>query len=134
MIVYLLFAFISIPLIFYFTKTYGLEGTLIVPSFIYFIQMLIGKIQIYKLVNGSAKGIFNKWIDSDSYNLLFLGIMVTITLLISRLYSSMDLMYRTFLTLLLAIIIGLIVFWGNASFKETIVLLQSLLRFKKNAA
>lgn len=60
--------------------------------------------------------------------------MVTITLLISRLYSSMDLMYRTFLTLLLAIIIGLIVFWGNASFKETIVLLQSLLRFKKNAA
>lgn len=60
MIVYLLFAFISIPLIFYFTKTYGLEGTLIVPSFIYFIQMLIGKIQIYKLVNGSAKGIFNK--------------------------------------------------------------------------
>lgn len=63
-----------------------------------------------------------------------IGIMVTITLLISRLYSSMDLMYRTFLTLLLAIIIGLIVFWGNASFKETIVLLQSLLRFKKNAA
>ena len=63
-----------------------------------------------------------------------IGIMITITLLISRLYSNMDLMYRTFLTLLLAIIIGLIVFWRNASFKETIVLLQSLFRFKKNAA
>lgn len=63
-----------------------------------------------------------------------LGIMITITLLISRLFSSMGLIYRISLTLLLAIIIGLIVFWRNATFKETIVLLRSLFRFKKNAA
>lgn len=60
MIIYVFFAFISIPLIYYFVKTYGLEGALIVPSFLYLIQMAIGKIQISKLVNGSARGIFNK--------------------------------------------------------------------------
>lgn len=71
----------------------------------------------------------------DVFPIFFrLGIMITITLLISRLFSSMGLIYRTFLTLLLAIIIGLIVFWRNTTFKETIVLIRSLFRFKKNAA
>lgn len=60
MIVYICFAFISIPLISLFCKKYGLEGVLLVPSIIFFIQALIGKIQIRKLINGTASGIFNK--------------------------------------------------------------------------
>lgn len=60
MVVYVIFAFISIPLIYYFTERYGTEGALIVPTFIYLIQMIIGRVQIYKLINGSANGIFNK--------------------------------------------------------------------------
>lgn len=60
MIVYICFAFVSIPLISLSCKKYGLEGVLLVPSIIFFIQALIGKIQIRKLINGTASGIFNK--------------------------------------------------------------------------
>lgn len=60
MIVYICFAVISIPLIGLSCKVYGLEGVLLIPSLIFFIQAIIGKIQIRKLINGTATGIFNK--------------------------------------------------------------------------
>lgn len=60
MIVYICFALVSIPLISLSCKKYGLEGVLMVPSIIFFIQALIGKIQIRKLINGTASGIFDK--------------------------------------------------------------------------
>ena len=60
MYVYLMFAFVSIPLINIFCKRLGIEGVLIVPSVIFLIQAIMGKVQITQLLNGTAKGIFNK--------------------------------------------------------------------------
>lgn len=60
MIVYICFALVSIPLISLSCKKYGLEGVLLIPSIIFFIQAVIGKIQIRKLINGTASGIFDK--------------------------------------------------------------------------
>ena len=60
MIVYVFFAFISIPLITYSCKIYGLEGILPTLSVIYIIQAIIGKIQITKLISGKASGIWLK--------------------------------------------------------------------------
>ena len=60
MIVYLIFAFISIPLMSLSCKHFGIEGIVIVPSIIYIIQAIIGKVQITKLINRSAQGIWAK--------------------------------------------------------------------------
>ena len=60
MITYICFALVSIPLISLSCKKYGLEGVLLVPSIIFFIQAIIGKIQIKRLINGTASGIFDK--------------------------------------------------------------------------
>ena len=60
MIVYICFALVSIPLISLSCKKYGLEGVLLVPSIIFLIQALIGKIQINRLINGTASGLFDK--------------------------------------------------------------------------
>lgn len=60
MIIYILFSFVSIPLISYFAKNIGLEGIVLIPSIIYLIQGILGRIQIRKLINGTAKGIWLK--------------------------------------------------------------------------
>lgn len=60
MIIYLSFSFVSIPLINYSCKTVGLEGVLLIPSIIYILQGIVGRIQINKLISGTAKGIWNK--------------------------------------------------------------------------
>lgn len=60
MIIYLLFSFVSIPLISYSCQNFGLEGVILVPSIIYLIQGIIGKVQINKLITGTAKGIWIK--------------------------------------------------------------------------
>ena len=60
MMVYLSFALFSIPLMNMFCKRYGTEGVLFVPTLVFLIQAIIGKVQVYKLINGSAKGIFDK--------------------------------------------------------------------------
>lgn len=60
MIVYVFFALITIPLINLSCKKYGLEGVLLIPSMVFLIQAIIGKIQITKLINGTATGLFNR--------------------------------------------------------------------------
>lgn len=60
MIVYLCFALITIPLINISCRKYGLEGVLLIPSIVFLIQAIIGKIQINKLIKGTATGLFNK--------------------------------------------------------------------------
>ena len=60
MILYLLFAFVSIPLMNALCAQKGIEGVLITPTIIFFLQGIVGKIQIDKIVNGKASGIFNK--------------------------------------------------------------------------
>lgn len=60
MIVYLLMAAGSIPLMNLCCKKYGIEGILIIPTITFLLQAIIGRIQIYKLINCKASGIFNK--------------------------------------------------------------------------
>lgn len=60
MIVYVIFAIIAIPLMSLSCQKFGLTGIIIIPSIVFFTQAIIGKIQIKKLINGTASGIFNK--------------------------------------------------------------------------
>lgn len=60
LIVYLLFALISIPLMEYCCKHSGIEGILIVPTVAFALQTCIGRMQILKMINGTAKGIWLK--------------------------------------------------------------------------
>lgn len=60
LIVYVSFALISIPFMNLSCKMYGVEGILLIPTVVFAIQALIGKIQISKIVNSTARGIWLK--------------------------------------------------------------------------
>lgn len=60
LIVYLAFAAISWPLMQYSCRHFGLVGVLMVPSVVYSIQALLGKIQVEKILAGKSKGIWMK--------------------------------------------------------------------------
>ena len=60
LIVYVTFALISIPLMNLSCRMYGVEGILLIPTVVFAIQALIGKIQISKIVNSTARGIWLK--------------------------------------------------------------------------
>ena len=58
--VYVIFALMSIPLMNILCEEYGVEGILIIPTIVFAIQALIGKIQIQMIVNSKDKGIWSK--------------------------------------------------------------------------
>lgn len=60
LIVYLAFAIAAVPLMSCCCKRYGVEGILIVPTIVYVMQALVGKMQITRIINGTAKGIWLK--------------------------------------------------------------------------
>ena len=60
LIVYLSFALISISLMKNCCEHYGVEGILIVPITVFALQAFIGRKQILKMLNGTAKGIWLK--------------------------------------------------------------------------
>lgn len=60
MIVYVIFALISIPFIQLGCKKWGIEGALIIPIVVYIAQAIIGRIQLYKIIGGKANGIWFK--------------------------------------------------------------------------
>lgn len=60
LIVYVVFALISWPLMVYSCRYFGLVGILIVPSMVYLAQAVFGKIQLEKLLKGTAEGIWRK--------------------------------------------------------------------------
>lgn len=60
LIIYLLFALVAIPLMNMSCMLYGVEAVLIIPSIVYAIQAIIGKIQIKKIINKKATGIWLK--------------------------------------------------------------------------
>lgn len=60
MLIYLFFAIVSIPLMFYLTKQYGYYGVLIVTSFVYLCQSISGHIQLKMILNGTEYGIWRK--------------------------------------------------------------------------
>lgn len=60
MIIYVVFALFAIPSMSYSCQKFGITGIIIIPSFVFMLQAIIGKIQIRKLINRTATGIFNK--------------------------------------------------------------------------
>lgn len=59
MIIYIIYACLSIPIMIIGTKIYGLNALIIVIIILNLILILLGKIQIEKLLSFSAKGIWN---------------------------------------------------------------------------
>lgn len=58
LIIYLLFAIIAIPLMTFCCTQYGVNGIIIVPVIVFSLQASIGRIQILRIINGTAKGIW----------------------------------------------------------------------------
>lgn len=58
--VYVFFAVVSIPLMNILSKGIGMYGILIVLSVVYAVQAIVGGIQVRKLLNNSASGVWNK--------------------------------------------------------------------------
>lgn len=58
LIIYLLFAIIAIPLMTFCCTQYGVNGIIIVPVIVFSLQASIGRIQILRIINGKAKGIW----------------------------------------------------------------------------
>lgn len=60
LIIYLLFALFSWPLTTYSCRFFGVYGASLVPIFVYIVQAIFGRIQLGKLLNKTAEGIWNK--------------------------------------------------------------------------
>lgn len=60
LIIYVAFAIISIPIMVYFAKIQSIIGVCTVPILTYAVQALFCRIQILKLIKGTATGIWNK--------------------------------------------------------------------------
>lgn len=57
-IIYFIFAIISFPALTYCCRLFGAVGIVILPSMVYLIQAIFGKIQLHKIIEGEAKGIW----------------------------------------------------------------------------
>lgn len=60
LIVYVGFALIAVPWMNFCCKQYGVNGILIVPVIVFGLQAIVGRIQILKIINGKAEGIWLK--------------------------------------------------------------------------
>lgn len=58
LIVYLVFAFVSYPVMIYSCRYFGLLGILISPTLCYLVQSILAKIQLEKLLRGNSQGIW----------------------------------------------------------------------------
>lgn len=60
LILYIVFAVISWPCLVWSCRILGVYGVLLFPSFVYVAQAVVGKIQLSKLISGTAVGIWGK--------------------------------------------------------------------------
>ena len=60
MILYIAFAAVSFPLMVYSCRMLGVAGIIVIPSIVYILQAIIGKIQLRKLMSQTASGIWYK--------------------------------------------------------------------------
>lgn len=60
LITYAVIAIFAIPVMIYSCRHWGLVGIVFVPSMAFFIQFVICRIQLYKIINETAIGIWNK--------------------------------------------------------------------------
>lgn len=58
--IYVFFALISYPLMSYLCRIHGIPGLLFIPTLVYLIQAIVGRIQINKILSNKASGIWNK--------------------------------------------------------------------------
>ena len=59
-ITYFIIAIFAIPTMVYSCRLWGLVGIIIVPSLAFFTQFIICRIQLIKIINQTATGIWNK--------------------------------------------------------------------------
>lgn len=60
LIIYCLFAVVAWPMLVMSCRHFGLSGVLLIPSAVFIFQAILGKIQVKKLIDKSASGIWNK--------------------------------------------------------------------------
>ncbi len=60
LIIYLLFALISYPLMIFLVHRWGIIGVISVPTLVVLVQAIFAKVQIEKIINGQARGIWIK--------------------------------------------------------------------------
>lgn len=60
LITYICFAIIAWPSLVYPCRWIGVCGIVIIPTIVYVVQILLAKVQLGKLLNGSAKGVWSK--------------------------------------------------------------------------
>ena len=60
LLIYFFSALLAVPLITYFCRKYGISGALLFPTVVFAFQTIMSKIQINKIVNNRAKGLWNK--------------------------------------------------------------------------
>lgn len=58
--IYLFFSLLSFPLMTLSCRLFGVDGIVIVPSLVYVIQAIVGRVQLRKILNGTAAGIWLK--------------------------------------------------------------------------
>ena len=60
LITYITIATIAIPAMTYSCRYWGLTGIILVPTLAFFVQAIISRIQLNKIINNKATGIWNK--------------------------------------------------------------------------
>ena len=60
LITYLIIAIFAIPIMIYSCRRWGIIGIVIVPSLAFFIQFIISRIQLNKIINQKANGLWNR--------------------------------------------------------------------------
>ncbi len=60
LLTYVIFAIVSLPVLYFSCKEWGIVGILITPSIVLFTQAVLMRFQLYKLINGNAQGIWNE--------------------------------------------------------------------------
>ena len=58
LMVYIILALVTLPLINVCCKQYGVNGVLIVPVVAFALQAIVGRMQIWKIIKNKAKGIW----------------------------------------------------------------------------
>jgi hypothetical protein len=60
LITYVIFAIIAWPCLVWSCRLFCVYGVVLFPSLVYLVQAILGKIQVTKLINGHASGLWMK--------------------------------------------------------------------------
>lgn len=60
LLIYLFFSIFSFPTMYYMCQLYGIQGLLLVPTFVYIVQAIVSRIQLIKIISERQKGIWDE--------------------------------------------------------------------------